>query len=79
MLSLQYLTLHLTQRGALWASGAAQAAHVVRIILAWMGRRECQARRCVRLRVLASVLRSLAKTGLLAFVRDCGQSRTQDS
>ena len=30
---LQYLNLHLTHRGALWASGAAQAAHVVRIIL----------------------------------------------
>ena len=32
---LQYLVLHLTQRGASWASGAAQAAHVVRIILRW--------------------------------------------
>jgi hypothetical protein len=30
---LQYLTWHLTHRGAVWASGAAQAAHVVRIIL----------------------------------------------
>ena len=30
---LQYLDLHLTHRGASWASGAAQAAHVVRIIL----------------------------------------------
>ena len=29
----QYLNLHLTHRGALWASGAAQAAQVVRIIL----------------------------------------------
>ena len=29
----QYLTQHRTHRGALWASGAAQAAHVVRIIL----------------------------------------------
>ena len=29
----QYLTLHLTHRGALWASGAAQAAQFVRIIL----------------------------------------------
>ena len=32
----QYLTLHLTQRGASWASGAAQAAQVVRIILRWL-------------------------------------------
>ena len=30
---LQYLNLHLTHRGALWASGAAQAAQFVRIIL----------------------------------------------
>ena len=30
---LQYLVWHLTHRGALWASGAAQAAQVVRIIL----------------------------------------------
>ena len=30
---LQYLVWHLTHRGASWASGAAQAAHVVRIIL----------------------------------------------
>ena len=28
-----YLVRHLTHRGALWASGAAQAGHVVRIIL----------------------------------------------
>jgi len=28
---LQYLVLHLTQRGASWASGAAQAAQFVRI------------------------------------------------
>ena len=35
---LQYLTLHLTQRGASWASGAAQAAQVVRIILIWLRR-----------------------------------------
>ena len=35
--ALQYLNLHLTHRGALWASGAAQAAHVVRIILSWRG------------------------------------------
>ena len=28
--TLQYLTLHLTHRGASWASGAAQAAHFVR-------------------------------------------------
>jgi len=33
----QYLSLHLTHRGASWASGAAQAAHVVRIILPWRG------------------------------------------
>ena len=33
----QYLTLHLTHRGALWASGAAQAAQFVRIILVWRG------------------------------------------
>ena len=32
---LHYLNLHLTHRGALWASGAAQAGHVVRIILVW--------------------------------------------
>ena len=31
----QYLILHLMHRGASWASGAAQAAHVVRII--WVG------------------------------------------
>ena len=30
---LQYLDLQRTQRGASWASGAAQAAQVVRIIL----------------------------------------------
>ena len=30
---LQYLVLHRTHRGASWASGAAQAAQVVRIIL----------------------------------------------
>ena len=35
---LQYLVWHLTHRGASWASGAAQAAHVVRIILRWFGR-----------------------------------------
>ena len=29
----QYLSLHLTHRGASWASGAAQAAQFVRIIL----------------------------------------------
>ena len=34
-MALQYLSLHLTQRGASWASGAAQAAQFVRIILAW--------------------------------------------
>ena len=34
---LQYLNLHLTHRGASWASGAAQAAHVVRIIFVWFG------------------------------------------
>ena len=33
----QYLVLHLTHRGALWASGAAQAAQFVRIILRWRG------------------------------------------
>ena len=33
----QYLNLHLTQRGALWASGAAQAAQFVRIILRFCG------------------------------------------
>ena len=33
----QYLVQHLTHRGAVWASGAAQAAHVVRIILRWRG------------------------------------------
>ena len=33
---------HLTHRGASWASGAAQAAHVVRIILRWFG--VCEAR-----------------------------------
>ena len=33
----QYLVWHLTQRGALWASGAAQAAQFVRIILRWRG------------------------------------------
>ena len=32
---LQYLNLHLTHRGALWASGAAQAGQFVRIILVW--------------------------------------------
>ena len=31
----QYLNLHLTQRGASWASGAAQAAQFVRIIFVW--------------------------------------------
>ena len=31
-------TLHLTQRGASWASGAAQAAQFVRIILVWLRR-----------------------------------------
>ena len=35
---LQYLVWHLTQRGALWASGAAQAAQVVRIIFGLAGR-----------------------------------------
>jgi len=34
---LQYLDQHLTHRGASWASGAAQAAHVVRIISVWFG------------------------------------------
>ena len=34
---IQYLVWHLTQRGALWASGAAQAAQFVRIILRWYG------------------------------------------
>jgi len=34
---LQYLVWHLTHRGAVWASGAAQAGHVVRIILRWFG------------------------------------------
>merc|ERR1712155_238336 len=34
---LQYLNLHLTHRGASWASGAAQAGQVVRIILRWRG------------------------------------------
>ena len=29
--------MHLTQRGASWASGAAQAAQFVRIILRWRG------------------------------------------
>ena len=33
----QYLVQHLTHRGALWASGAAQAAQFVRIILRWRG------------------------------------------
>ena len=33
----QYLVWHLTHRGALWASGAAQAAQFVRIILRWRG------------------------------------------
>ena len=33
----QYRTLHLTHRGALWASGAAQAAQFVRIILRFCG------------------------------------------
>ena len=32
---LQYLVWHLTHRGASWASGAAQAAQVVRIIFVW--------------------------------------------
>ena len=40
---LQYLNLHLTHRGALWASGAAQAAQFVRIILFWNGPRESRA------------------------------------
>jgi hypothetical protein len=31
---LQYLVLHRTQRGASWASGAAQTAQLVMIILA---------------------------------------------
>ena len=31
----QYLILHLMHRGASWASGAAQAGHVVRIIVVW--------------------------------------------
>ena len=35
--ALQYLVWHLTQRGASWASGAAQAAQFVRIILLWRG------------------------------------------
>ena len=35
--ALQYLNLHLTHRGASWASGAAQAAQFVRIILLWRG------------------------------------------
>ena len=34
---LQYLTLHLTHRGASWASGAAQAAQVVRIMVGLAG------------------------------------------
>ena len=34
---LQYLVLHIWHRGASWASGAAQAAQVVRIILLWRG------------------------------------------
>ena len=34
---LQYLSLQRTHRGASWASGAAQAAQVVRIILRWRG------------------------------------------
>jgi hypothetical protein len=43
--ALQYLSLHLTHRGASWASGAAQAGQVVRIILRvavsyWVARRE---------------------------------------
>ena len=33
----EYLVLHLTHRGALWASGAAQAAQFVRFILRWRG------------------------------------------
>ena len=33
----QYLTQHRTHRGALWASGAAQAAQFVMIILRWRG------------------------------------------
>jgi hypothetical protein len=36
---LQYLVWHLTHRGAVWASGAAQAAQVVRIILQFCGER----------------------------------------
>ena len=32
----QYLVLQRTHRGAVWASGAAQAAHVVRIIFAFL-------------------------------------------
>ena len=35
---------HRTHRGALWASGAAQAAHVVRIILRWLDVCEGRAR-----------------------------------
>ena len=35
--SSQYLVWHLIHRGALWASGAAQAAQFVRIILLWRG------------------------------------------
>ena len=34
---LQYLVEHRTHRGASWASGAAQAAQFVRIILRWFG------------------------------------------
>ena len=38
----QYLVLQRTHRGALWARGAAQAAQVVRIMMAWLGRRKIE-------------------------------------
>ena len=34
-ISMFFANLHLTHRGASWASGAAQAAQFVRIILVW--------------------------------------------
>ena len=40
------LVQHLTHRGALWASGAAQAAQFVRIILRWFGVSESRAAWC---------------------------------
>ena len=60
----QYLVLHLIHRGALWASGAAQAAQFVRIILRWRGalrvtRRRVESSSVLQAASLRSTLRDL--------------------